>query len=725
MEIDASKLLRSDAWPVGTNLKLMNVPWDESYRDVVAWESAAARDAWFDAQASETWVSNKFNYLWPNQPIAVPVPYSAAYRYNYVAVTNPLQPVDDEGAQRTYYYFITAVDYLSPQASNLTVQLDVMTTYCASIEFGRAFVERGHIAMANENARGTLRGRWLRDYLDLPEGLDTGSEYVIKRRVFRPLFKEGTADAPKRPSIIVVSTAVLTADPGTVSEPNLVSAGGCIADGIPSGCNVYVLEDASFVDFMSTSSKYSWVSQCIVAIYTFPAEFISTGLSTVRLFGTIEAKTFANESYYPQDGNVITTDLFGPFEQDLAKLNIYPYSYVSVEYFGGNSLLLKPQLFNDNLLQLSALAVALAPFARLGVYPVNYNCDTLGSSEFQFSTFYDDEWHTGEVPWADFIDTALWITDFPQFSIVNNQAFVQLASQANTLRYNYESAAWAGERANAYASTAYRNAMIQRDLAYNQTYNSVEAGVQQANRGWISGLVGTGLSAAGSAVSAATGGSSAMAGGSMTMARDMAGAAGGLAGTVLSGINGLMNTELSMQNATTALQTQVNNAELARSATSQIAGNNRMLAARAAIGDYANAIRGIDAKVQDMQLTPPSQVGQMGGNGLNLKYGLFGICVTWHTIAGAPRAALEDYFRRYGYAVHRWLKMGSLRHLLCMSKFAYWKVQESTIIAADANESERQTIRGVLEKGVTLWDAPESIGTIDLSDNAPRDGYSY
>ena len=719
MEIDASKLLRSDAWPVGTNLKLMNVPWDESYRDVVAWESAVTRDAWFDAQASETWVSNKFNYLWPNQPIAVPVPYSAAYRYNYVAVTNPLQPVDDEGAQRTYYYFITAVDYLSPQASNLTVQLDVMTTYCASIEFGRAFVERGHIAMANENARGTLRGRWLRDYLDLPEGLDTGSEYVIKRRVFRPLFKEGTADAPKRPSIIVVSTAVLTADPGTVSKPNLMSAGGCIADGIPSGCNVYVLEDASFVDFMSTSSKYSWVSQCIVAIYTFPSEFISTGLSTVKLFGTIEAKTFANESYYPQDGNVITTDLFGPFEQDLAKLNIYPYSYVSVEYFGGNSLLLKPQLFNDNLLQLSALAVALAPFARLGVYPVNYNCDTLGSSEFQFSTFYDDEWHTGEVPWADFIDTALWITDFPQFSLVNNAAVAQLASQANTLRYSYESAGWGLERGMTGANAAYVNAM--RGIrGQREAFNASPAGffANTATSSWSAPIVELPSSASfvgmgGDMVTRALGGTPSgwLSSPSIADAVNVA-----TQGASVSG----WNAANIMENAT-----GVGSRRAQWGAASDIAENNYKLAEIVNQGDYENAIKAIDAKVQDMQLTPPSQVGQMGGNGLNMKYGLFGICVTWHTITGASKETVSDYFRRYGYAVRRWLPLGTLRHLLCMSKFAYWKVQETVLTAADANESERQTIRGVLEKGVTLWDAPESIGTTDLSDNSPRDGYSY
>ena len=73
----------------------------------------------------------------------------------------------------------------------------------------------------------------------------------------------------------------------------------------------------------------------------------------------------------------------------------------------------------------------------------------------------------------------------------------------------------------------------------------------------------------------------------------------------------------------------------------------------------------------------------------------------------------------------RFLPLGTVPHMLCMSKFAYWKCKETNLTCANANESERETMRGIVEKGVTLWDAPESIGNTDLSANQPKSGYAY
>ena len=133
---DFPQTLAADLWPIGTKVQLLSVPWDENYRDVVAWD-AAARDAWFDAHLTDSWHSVQFTHLRPGEPVALPVPYSSVYKYNYLAVTNPSQPVTDEGPVRTQYYFITGSTYLSPQATLINVQLDVMTTYAGEIELAR------------------------------------------------------------------------------------------------------------------------------------------------------------------------------------------------------------------------------------------------------------------------------------------------------------------------------------------------------------------------------------------------------------------------------------------------------------------------------------------------------------------------------------------------------------------------------------------------------------
>lgn len=713
----ADKYLRSDAWPVGTELLLLNVPWDEGYRDVVAWESAAARDAWFDAQTGEVYRSNRFNYLWPNQPIAVPVPYSSAYRYNYVAVTNPAHPVDDEGPVRTYYYFITAVDYLSPQASNLTVQLDVMTTYGPTVELGRAFVERGHIAMANENARGTVTGEKLRDYLSQPEGLDVGSTYLACHKEFVPLLAQESLPA-KRDMLVIVSTADLTVEPGTVDKPSLRSASGATVDRLPSGCNVYAIDAAVFETFMMTASAYTWVMQCVVCIYSFPRKFLHLSGEPVAAFG-IEAlkvlyplQTPSAVDPYDTEASLASLDAFAPllsaYGDDVLKMLTYPYSVIELSAFEGKSVFLRPELVRGSTLALKAIWCSLMPFARVGVWPDGYAGDGGNAPTFSYVALngYED---TRTIGAGDYLDSALWLNDFPQFSIVNNNYLTVLASSAYTRAYSYSAAGWGLERANAQALNAYENAMANADV-YSA---NVQAQGEGAFRNALIGLIPGAASQAGtfSEVGAFMGMPSGAAHVDTSGVESAAlGLLGGVANMAMTGSN---------------LVTQATVAGNTLGGMRGQADRNKTLADMVNQGDYENRVAGIDAKVQDAALTPPSTVGQQGGNGFNWSNGLVGICVTWKVCAGAARAAVMDYFRRYGYAIRRFLPMGTVRHLLCMRHFAYWKVLETTVTAGYANESERQAIRGVFEKGVTLWDAPESIGTTNLSDNAPRSGYSY
>jgi hypothetical protein len=60
-----------------------------------------------------------------------------------------------------------------------------------------------------------------------------------------------------------------------------------------------------------------------------------------------------------------------------------------------------------------------------------------------------------------------------------------------------------------------------------------------------------------------------------------------------------------------------------------------------------------------------------------------------------------------------------------MSKFTYWKMSETYISAATLPESFKQTMRGILEKGVTVWGDPSFIGNTDTADNQPLGGISF
>ena len=703
--------LTPNTWPVGTEVTLMQVPWDANYRDIVIWDDVQQRNAYLDAQAlsGTGWRSKRFSYCRPNEPISVPVPYSAAYKYNYAVVQNPMQPVDGEEQPLKLCYFILSTDYMAPGTTQLTLQLDVIQTYQFGVCLGNMFVERGHMGVSNavfKNGVHNLQGQYLRKYLNVPEGLDIGDSYVMANHEWYPLTDASTFDIGK---IIIISSADLAADPGTVDNPNLNVADGQNADGIPSGCNVYSMTLSTFKAVLNAMKEKSWVAQCIQSVSTFPARLLSAGVD-VELFGnsgitmqflgetdTLELplKTYATTgNIYQQLSNGVPDGY-----HDLYKAYTYPYSVIELTAYNGNSVFVKPELVYGNTLALTVIGCAVAPFARIGVFPTNYGQAFEGGQPVNYNQYtwhgFDGSDHTGVIPSGDFLDSCLWLADFPQFSIVNSNYITYLASTAHTRAYQYESAGWQNAKSNAAS-----------DLAYTQAMN--QTALNEANR-YDQGPIG---------------------------APQIANYAGQAMGAIESGLNRLTgqpavsSNEVTLAGAANYLaQRQTGN--LAFNATQdlsrQVAGQNLDYAKYAARGDYANQIAAINATVQDAALQAPSTVGQMGGQGFMWKNGLVGFAVNYKTAGGAAMRTVCDFWARYGYKIQRFYNFenAKMTALKIMNHYSYWKVSETYITCAKANEAEKDAIRGVLEKGVTVWGNPSEIGNIAPVENAPLYNIEY
>jgi hypothetical protein len=708
---DTPQGLTPNTWPVGTEVTLMQVPWDANYRDIVIWDDVQQRNAYLDAQAlsGTGWRSKRFSYCRPNEPISVPVPYSAAYKYNYVVVQNPMQPVDGEEQPLKLCYFILSTDYVAPGTTQLTLQLDVIQTYQFGVCLGNMFVERGHMGVSNavfKNGVQNLQGQYLRKYLNVPEGLDIGDSYVMANHEWYPLTDASTFDIGK---IIIISSADLAADPGTTDNPNLNVADGQNADGIPSGCNVYSMTLSTFKAVLNAMKEKSWVAQCIQSVSTFPARLLSAG-TDVQLFGdsgitmqflgetdTLELplKTYATTgNIYQQLSNGVPDGY-----HDLYKAYTYPYSVIELTAYNGNSVFVKPELVYGNTLALTVIGCAVAPFARIGVFPTNYGQAFEGGQPVNYNQYtwhgFDGSDHTGVIPSGDFLDSCLWLADFPQFSIVNSNYITYLASTAHTRAYQYESAGWQNAKSNAAS-----------DLAYSQAMN--QTALNEANR-YDQGPIG---------------------------APQIANYAGQAMGAIESGLNRLTgqpavsSNEVTLAGAANYLaQRQTGN--LAFNATQdlsrQVAGQNLDYAKYAARGDYANQIAAINATVQDAALQAPSTVGQMGGQGFMWKNGLVGFAVNYKTAGGAAMRTVCDFWARYGYKIQRFYNFGGAKMtaLKIMNHFSYWQVSETYITCAKANEAEKDAIRGVLEKGVTVWGNPSDIGSISPVANAPLYNIEY
>lgn len=701
-------VLTPKVWPNGTEVTLYDVPWDSSYRDVVAWESEQKRDEWFASHRGFAFPT-KFHWLRPNVPIVVECPYSTAYQFNYLSVRNLANPVISEGPERTLYYFVTDCQPANTGTCTLAIQLDVATTYGCAVGLGNTFVESGHLPQTLINP-ATFTAEELRRLCTQPEGLELGSEYVTVSKKFFPLNapKNAPDGSAIQPDIIVVSTADLAADPGTTTEPKLVTAKGSYSEHLISGAAVYVFDNHTFLQAMQLLSVKSWVSQCVISIYAFPGGLIDGGDETT-LFGKAGNPKMrvlgdtAHLSVVPGDEFAKVDDVFAELAtgmdsrlKKLVKLFAYPYSVIELSAFNGSPIYLKPEQLNGRELRIFLATMALAPMAKIGAFPYPYG-STEGFTTFSYLNF--DEVRTGTIGAGEFLDTCLWISDFPSFSIVNNMYYSALAKTANTRLYQYQSAGWGLESSKAAQRTAYNNAQMLQQTAYDAFGRSQDTSRANFAAGQTLGAVNIGVSA-----------------GRGVAAGNYAGAAIGLA-------QGAAGLAVQQGNFNRSMATADANQSAAYQTGRNVADANYELAAYQNQGNYENTIRGIQAAVNDMALTSPATVGQQGGEGLMWKEGLVGVLVTFKTLAPAAMSTVSQFFARYGYKHNEFRFLNRLQEdrngfykMAIMKHFTYWKTQGMRIFG-DMNDSERMALQGIFNRGVTLWTNPDEIGKISVYSN--------
>lgn len=680
-------------WPIDTRVDLINVPWNNDYRDIVRFASKSARDTWMDGRASTGIRLSQMSYVKPNEPVRIDTPFNRAIKYNYLRAQNPVQPNPGDEL-KSFYYFILDVRYIGPFTTELVLQLDAFQTYGYDVTFGNCYVERGHIGVANANQFNNYG----RDYLTVPEGLDTGSEYDNVWRVADSVITQSNY------SVIAVSSVDLLEDAGTVDNPILNTANGSNVEGVVSGATYYVWNNQSdFRNWLVSMREKPWVTQGILTVmvtpklddygYILPASGTTTP-TRMSFGGTLFDETNLQSSW--RDLSAITSNI-PPAFRHLKKLWTYPYMAVEMTMYSGTPIIIKPDSWMNDDMDITKLLSIVVPGAKIVAYPDNYNSTTKVNGEN--------------------LNFATQMGSLPQVAIVNDGAISYLSANKNTIAYQRSSADWAQQR-------ALGSAQAQYDIAGG----AINSDIGQTNVGISADAAQTGISNTLASQQALVSGLSGLAGG--TIGGAAFGPAGAVLGAVNSGANAIgnsINTGLGIaasQESFAVRNSQALQSLDIRNRQSQLVRDtNKGLADWAAKGDYANNIAAINAKVQDAQLIQPSISGQSGGDAFLVATQRANI---YMTIKMLPKNAMNmvcNYWLRYGYAIQRFISMPS--SLMVMDKFTYWKLSETYITSSLCPESFKQVIRGIFEKGVTVWANPDDIGNISIADNTPLGGISY
>lgn len=684
-----------EKWTPGTTIRLVNVPWISDYQDVVMFNDRQEQTDYFMNITGLTHEVSAVAYARPGEPVRISLPFNDAYRFNYLMVWNKQSHVNERG--RYFYYFIQDVRHIAPNVTELTIMLDVWQTYQFDVTLGRAYVEQGHVGIAEKRGFDSYG----RDYLMEPEGLETGAEMVTISAKSRQIGSDSTSDDGwTEYDILVWSNTKLHGIWGKVDDPKMSMSEGQDFQGLPQGANCYVFRSPSdFTTFTERVSAAPWIAQGIIAIHVVPNGLVPEQTIHKTYEGETEAGTkFSGKlemvgGRTPRDFDItihknfrsVMWEYMGQRYRRLSKFATAPYSMVEITTYTGAPLMLRPECIHAAHLTVRRFADLALPSPRVVLMPIGYNARSYDvpplMSDINASAFFQD------VD-GDYLDVQTGIYNFPTLSILNNNYLAYMSSNAHSIAFQYSNADWSQTKA-----------LRGNDLAFDQSSAGIELNSNMNSLNNETAVMGGAINAVSSIGNAAVGGG-------LNKAAGVAGAAMGVATTAA-------NTGLTVygNNRRTAMQ---------NSNASYMRDSNKAYADFAARGDYAQAIAGINARSQDMKVVAPTTIGQMGGDQFALMYLRWSVFAKIKMLQKHNLVSIGEYWLRYGYRINRFVDFkGSMQSLHVMTKFSYWRMSECYITTSRAPEAYRATIRGILTKGVTVWRNPADIGVTDPGTNDP------
>lgn len=468
-------------WSADSVITLCNVPWDALYKDVVRFASRSALNTYLNNLPSPRVQISNVNYARINEPIRLNIPLNSLLRYNYVRVSNPLQPGTSGDVQRDYYYFITSARHVNPSVTEVIVQLDVMQTFMYDITVNSAFVERGHIGIANTNAFNNYG----RDHLTVPEGLDLGSDYRIIAQNHETIVD--TSDYMNDCSVLmVINTRVKTSDDDpyeyvdTEGKPSLEAANGSGFERLASGASVWYFPNTNdFMTWMLSMRQYPHVTQGIMSLTAIP--------NVKRYYPDFDESDY--EDGYPwgvpqlRVPQVRTYSLGNSFRdvfrnalptryRHLTKFLTAPYSMLTLTTWTGNPVACKPEQWTSDNASVEERATLTPPGQRIVINPANYN--------------------GGEG-----VAMGVQIGNFPSLAIVNDQAIAYLQSNFNSINFQYQNAEYAAGKSLTGNNVSYAN--TQTGIQTSERQALAGAGLNMISGG--AGLVAGGAGGVGGAAS--------------------------------------------------------------------------------------------------------------------------------------------------------------------------------------------------------------------------------
>lgn len=344
---------------------LTNIPLDNSYNDTLDFATKANQLIYFTAHAKHSW--DDFTPVRMQNKIRVPVNVEDCYNCNYLMWQNT-----NYGA-KWYYAFITGMDYINPNMTEISYEIDVLQTWMYDWELNECMIEREHTKTDNWGEHTLIEPINPGQYV-LEQSL-TDTDLLDMRLICQYAPSMSTGVLPQSLDDNPVDTppdeypteCVAQPDPGfDAPAPRAV---GKMQGGFYSGLlymSTPMTSSGAMGDFLEGLINTGKAGN-VVATYVMPSLFYTTDADSIK--HTIHVPLAENKN------------AIGKYVPKNKKVLIYPYNMLQVSNSQGQVRNLRWEYFAEGENCAFTATCAMGTNPEVVLYPLNYNGQGVNQDE--------------------------------------------------------------------------------------------------------------------------------------------------------------------------------------------------------------------------------------------------------------------------------------------------------------------------------------------------------
>lgn len=288
-----------------TNIRILkNVPLDNTYQHTIYFSNVNNQTSYFSSL--QKYNLSNYSYQRVQKGVArVGIKADNLYDCNYMMFQNSAY------GNKWFYAFISGVEFVNNECSEITFELDVMQTWFFEYNLKECFVEREHTS-------SDIVGEHIE-----PESLATG-EYVFND------YKQIYAMRDMVVCVAIVDTS------GETSKGNLY-------DGIYGSAELWVYDSTDVDAINDKVGAYIQSPDSIISMYMFPKAFIGGTIPDTHKLSYGSSAT----QYDIKLDKLNTSWSLNGYVPKNKKLYTYPYNFYHVDNASGSELSLRYEFFEN------------------------------------------------------------------------------------------------------------------------------------------------------------------------------------------------------------------------------------------------------------------------------------------------------------------------------------------------------------------------------------------